>query len=90
MVMDRKADVGQVVVFHNARGVPHNALVTVAWTETCVNLVFVSGDEAKKDQYGRQIERETSVQHKSVQGVHGNYWRFPDEEPNPYHEPASM
>jgi len=87
--MGRKADVGQVVVFHDARGAAHKALVTVAWTETCVNLVLVSGDEKKEDQYGRQIERETSCSHKSVQPVHGNYWRFEDEEPNPYREPMS-
>ena len=52
-----------------------------------VNLVFVSGDEAKDDQYGRQIERDTfigcladaierdtSVVHRMNQSAHGNYW----------------
>jgi hypothetical protein len=39
-----------------------------------INLVYVTGDEAKTDPYGRQIERATSVVHKSGQSAHGRYW----------------
>ena len=44
-----------------------------------VNLVYVSKDTAKQDSYGRQIERATSVVHKTLQPAHGNYWVWPDE-----------
>lgn len=49
----------------------------------CVNLVFTSGDEAKTDNYGRQIGREASVSHKNDSSAHGRYWMWADEEPNP-------
>ena len=47
---------------------------------TSLNLVFVSGDDSKDDPYGRQIERQTSIPHASMQGAGGFCWRFPDEE----------
>lgn len=47
--------------------------------EPGVNLVYCSKDTMKKDPYGRQIERATSVVHKSNQPAHGNYWCWPDE-----------
>ena len=84
----RMPKVGDAVVYHDSKGVPHNALVTAAWSDTCVNVVMVSGDESQTDTYGRQIGRETSCQHKSVHEVHGNYWRFADEEPIPYKPPV--
>ena len=95
MADPRHPKVGDVIVFHDDEGKPHNALVTVYWgnpTEDyigCLNLVMVSGDESRKDQYGRQVERVTSIMHKSNMHVHGNYWRWPDEEPNPYQPPSS-
>lgn len=90
--MEREYKVGQHVIFVDPTGVRHDALVTVWWTwdkassyqsntgmPGC-NVVFVSDDERKSDQYGRQIEeRFTSVLHKSYQPAHGNYWMFPDE-----------
>jgi hypothetical protein len=39
-----------------------------------VNLVYVNSDENYKDQYGRQIVRETSVVHKGQQSAHGRYY----------------
>lgn len=83
----RVPKVGDVVVWHDPTGKPHNALVQAVWTPTCINVVVVSSDESKTDQYGRQIEHQTSSTHKSSQLVHGFYWRFPDEEPNPYVPP---
>lgn len=89
MAEKRLAKPGDVVVYHDPKGVPHNALVTIAWTETCINLVLVSDDEEKQDTYGRQIERQTSMAHVDGSTVHGFYWRWPDEEPNPYVPPKS-
>jgi len=81
---------GQFVVFHDQKGQPHDALITAVWSEECVNVLFVSSDERRKDDTGRQIERSASVQHKSVQTVHGFYWRFAEEEPNPYKAPVAV
>lgn len=85
--MERKVAVGDVVVWHEANGTPLKALVTAVWTQTCINVVIVSNDEGKTDPYGRQIERRTSCTYKSNSTVHGFYWRFEDEEPNPYIPP---
>jgi len=90
--MERKYEVGSPVVYVDPRGVAHDALVTVWWTgnrpipeyvsatgEPGCNLVFVSDDETRTDQYGRQIDRNTSVVHQSKQPAHGCFWRWPDE-----------
>jgi len=84
--------VGDVVIYHDERGVAHNALLTSAWEGTqnpTVNLIFVSSDESMQDSYGRQTKRESSVIHASNSTVHGRYWRRETEEPVPYHAPAS-
>jgi hypothetical protein len=86
----RQPKPGDVVVYHDPTGKPSNALVTAGWSPTCINLVLVSEDEAMQDSYGRQIQRFTSWAHKSVTPVHGNYWRWPEEEPNPYVPPAAV
>jgi hypothetical protein len=44
----------------------------------CLNVVYISADSAKKDPYGRQVERMSSLQHYS-QGPNGmptsgRYW----------------
>lgn len=39
-----------------------------------LNLVFVSEDKDRDDTYGRQIERQTSIPHRTNQAAHGNYW----------------
>ena len=83
----RTPKVGQVVVYHDPRGKPHNALVTAIWSEHCINVVIVDPNEGSTDTYGRQIERHTSLQHASLAMVHGEYWRFEDEEPNEYKPP---
>lgn len=85
-----KAKLGQSVIYVDPVGNDHPALVTAVWSETCVNLVFVSGDPAREDTYGRQIERETSVTHASVQGqAHGRYWRYEGEPKNPVRPPEA-
>lgn len=88
---ERIPKTGDTVIYCDTKGVDHHALITVAWGATptgCVNLLWVSGDESKTDQYGRQIERQSSCVHKTSQGAHGNYWRWPEEEPNAYTPPA--
>lgn len=84
----RMPKVGDVVVYHDEEGKPKNALINAVWGISCVNLVFVSSDAAMKDTYGRQIGRETSVDHVSVVTVHGRYFRWPDEQPRTYIPPV--
>lgn len=85
--------VGDEVVYHDPKGTPHKALLTAVWGQEetcgsipCCNVVFVSSDPERQDNYGRQLERETSVVHKTHSSAHGNYWRFENEEPNPYQQ----
>ena len=84
----REVHVGDVVVYHNPVAVAFKALVTAVWSSVCINVVIVSGDAAKTDSYGRQIERVTSLSWGGNMTVHGNYWRFEDEVPNPIAVPA--
>lgn len=120
----RRPRVGDVVVFHDPKGTPHNALIKCVFdcqrvvtddkgdpvedTEglgrfkmedypvddltdlPLVNLVHVSGDKERQDGCGRQTEIVTSLQHKVSSGVHGFYWRFDWEEPNPYRAPSDV
>jgi len=93
IVVEREYSPGVHVIFVDPHGIRRDALVTI-WhsyensrektlesygQETCCNLVWVSGDEKRKDDYGRQICRESSVVHKGSQPAHGNYWLWPDE-----------
>lgn len=68
--------IGDSVTFIDSLRNEIPALVTAVWGSTCINLVYVSTDTNKSDSYGRQIERFTSVMHKSCQGdiVFGNVW----------------
>lgn len=80
--------VGGCVTFVDARAVQHQALVTAIWgnpeqTVPCINIVLVASDAAKQDQYGRQLERHTSLVHKTSQGAHGMYYMMPGDTPNP-------
>lgn len=68
-----------------------NGLVTVYWGTTdgdgtaCMNVVFVSADVDKKDDYGRQIQRYSSCsseQQASTMTHPGRYWRWP-KQPDP-------
>lgn len=83
-------EVGDVVVYHEPDGQGRNALITSVHGGSpyyLVNLIFVSGNENETDVYGRQTSRATSVTHKSNTDVHGNYWHYLEETPNPYKEP---
>jgi len=87
-IMDRALEVGSQVVYVDAKGIAHRALVTHVWRQMAdaspdnqpgCNLVYVSGDAAKEDPYGRQLERATSVVYKSRQPAHGFFWAWSDE-----------
>jgi hypothetical protein len=85
----RKLEIGSSIIFVDAHGLRHNALVTIVWEqvdhyrsdagEPGCNLVFISGDPDRKDSCGRQMERQTSVVHKTKQPANGMYWCWPDE-----------
>jgi hypothetical protein len=87
--MTRRPKVGEHVIFCDPKGIDHDALVTCDWG-SCINVVFVTDDESKQDSYGRQIDRNaTSVTDGDRAGVHGRYWRFPEDARNEYHAPVS-
>jgi len=80
--------VGGRVVFVDPVAVQHEALVTAVWgnpanSVPCINIVFVSSDDKMQDPYGRQIERQTSLCHRSVNPAHGFYYMMPGDTPNP-------
>lgn len=81
----RQPEIGQNVIFTDAHGKGHPALLTAihgsarADWQPSVNLVFVTDDATKTDPYGRQIERHTSVVHRVAQGANGMFWTFVDE-----------
>jgi hypothetical protein len=75
---------GDAVAVVDERYQDHVGLVTAVhgvFTEDftpCINVVYVSKDEAKRDPNGRQIERMSSLQHLSQGPDHmprpGRYW----------------
>lgn len=82
----RQPNVGDHVIYVDSVRVKRDAIITAVWVgeygvkaPVGVNLVVVSSDENRQDQYGRQTERFTSVCHKSSQPAPGNYWCFPSE-----------
>ncbi len=82
--------VGDLVIFHDAYGRPFNSLITAVWGPHCINIVRVSNDENRKDDCGRQIERNTSVPMIGAGHslVYGMYARYPDETPIPVTAPV--
>lgn len=87
--MERQYNVGACVAYVDKFGVRRPALVTIWWMDVVAyksptnepgcNVVFVTDDAKKEDSYGSQIERATSVVHKSMQPAPGNYWCWLDE-----------
>ncbi|MGO9378909.1 MAG: hypothetical protein ACLPN1_18790 [Dissulfurispiraceae bacterium] len=75
---------GSVVIYHDPSGTAHDALVTTVHNARMVNLVIVSKDDSKTDGYGRELERATSVPHRSMTQDYSYCFRFTDEETNPY------
>lgn len=74
--------VGTVVEYVDPVGKSHEALVTAVWGTGSeafgvnpINVVFISDDESKTDAYGRQMERETSIQAAGPTAAHGRFYR---------------
>ncbi len=84
---ERNYGVGDHVIYVDPVGKEHPALVTIWWgpkptegkQEPGCNVVYVSSDGEKKDTYGRQIERATSVVHQGSQPAYGHFWKWPDQ-----------
>lgn len=85
----KTVNVGMSVKYFDRNGVEHDALVTCVHGKSMVldefgeqefhpaiNLVYVTNDFSKRDVYGNQIERESSVVHSGSQSAHGFYWTF--------------
>lgn len=99
IMSNRKLQTGMSVVFMDEMRQELPALVTAVHGDIrlddtgaieygpCLNLVFVSSDATKRDVYGVQIERKSSVVHRSSHAFHekstgtpiGMTWRFIDE-----------
>lgn len=70
---------GDVIIYVDEVGVPHDALVTVYWGGSypngALNCVYVTDDDTKRDPYGRQLERASSVSRQTEHmTAHGRYW----------------
>lgn len=79
----KQLNIGDHVIYTDAHGIEHDAVVTHVWQSVgglpgC-NVVHVSGDDSKTDPYGRQIERATSVVHRSMQPANAFCWHSPDK-----------
>lgn len=79
----RKVDVGTAITYVDEYSKEHNALCTTAWGGAIyedgkpgptINLLFMADDEAKRDTYGRQVERRSSCCHKLNTTAPGNFW----------------
>lgn len=86
----KTVQIGDAVTYVDEVRVEHDALVTEIFGRevkldgsgeeiegspcSCINVVWVSKDKNKTDQYGRQIKRETSCSHSSSQSA-GRYWK---------------
>lgn len=85
--MERTIEIGQHIKVVDEVGNLHDGLVTECWGQTVlkdgyrptINVVFLSADAAKRDQYGRQSEHLSSCQHKTMTTAPGRFWYFPDE-----------
>ena len=58
-------EIGDVVKVTDEHGKVHNGLVTAVHGPACINTVFISDDPTKRDPYGHQLERLSSLQAKS-------------------------
>ncbi len=62
---EKKLEVGDFVKVTDEHGVEHNGLVTAVHGPACINTLYLSSDPAKRDPYGQQVERLSSLQLKS-------------------------
>lgn len=66
---------GIPVIYTDLKGVEHHALVTRVWNPELIDLVCVSADPRRTDQYGQQLQREKGVWLKAKSNAFGNFWR---------------
>lgn len=66
--------IGNVVTYVDEVSVPHKALITAVHGPQCINLIYIAKDEKKRDPYGQQVERASSVQKKAEWTAHGRYF----------------
>lgn len=84
--MDETTQIGGRCIYTDTHGVDHDALVTNGFgangigKSAAINVAYVSDDQTRLDSYGRQLEREASVQHQHLVSTHGRFWRFVGEE----------
>lgn len=75
-----KPTFGEVITYVDELSVEHDALVTQYWGGDseggALNCVYVTSDDTKRDPYGQQLERASSVS-RFRDGVtaHGRYWK---------------
>jgi hypothetical protein len=74
-----KPGFGDVVIYVDELSVEHDALVTQYWggeqPNGALNCVYVTSEDTKRDPYGRQVERASSVSRQSEHTAHGRYWK---------------
>jgi hypothetical protein len=87
--MERKfVNVGDHIIFTDTHRKEHSALVVEVWdggaeqrmdSLPSLNLLYVVDDETRMDQYGRQIERESSVVHREMNSAGANCYHLSSE-----------
>lgn len=71
-----EVSLGSTVEYVDEVGVPHDALVTCVHTPFCINLVYVTKQNDKVDQYGNQLERVSSCTIEGQYVAHGRFFRL--------------
>lgn len=66
--------IGDHCIYVDPRGNHRAALCTAVHGPNCINVVVVNNDEKQRDDYGRKIERATSVVSRQNQEAQGNYY----------------
>lgn len=71
---------GDTIIYVDETSNEHNALVTQYWggsTEGgALNCVYVTSDDTKRDPYGNQLERASSVsRYREGVTAQGRYWK---------------
>ena len=71
---EKTLEISDVVTYRDENRVDHQALVCAVHGPACINVAYLSADEAKRDSYGRQVEHASSVQLKSDFTADGRYY----------------
>lgn len=77
MTEDRQATVGDFVLYVDESGIKHCGIVSAVFGPEHINIIYVSENPLKTDEYGRQIERGLTVSNRKMPGEHPcRYWEF--------------